>query len=99
MKDKSTKQTFKDERKRAVVQAQKAIADISAKGKDQREMISVAKDMALSRLEEQAAQESKHDMDKYSQKSALLDQFTNAAQQGNLEEMKRIRELLNELPE
>ncbi len=95
MGKKQVKENFNDDRKRAIKQAQEAIADISVRGKIQREMISAEQDRILSQMEERALQESNINHEK----SVLLDRLTSAAQQGNLEEMKRIRAMLNELPE
>ncbi len=98
MREKSVNQGLREERKRAVAQARKAIEDISIKSKVERERIVREKDMAIAKMKEQSEQQAKHDLDSYNKRSMLLNQLTNAAQTGDLEEMKRIRSLLNELP-
>ncbi len=97
MCDKLENQYLCEESKRAIMQARKTIIDIHAKGKLQRKLIGMAKDISIARIEEQAEQQLKHDRDNYDKRNALLSQITDAAQKGDLEEMKRIRKMLNKL--
>lgn len=86
---------MRDEKKQLIEAAARDIENIQLTGRAIRAQIDVAKEIALTTIEEDKSQEILNDTCMAVEQSELIRQIADAAKFGNFTEMRRLKELLD----